>query len=147
MLFTDATAQSVLAEPGQVDGIAFIAEDGVSQRDAGRRPRSRVVGDDVEVDHRRAADEGRPGRVHENIPSFSTFMLIFAGIAMFVGAFIINNTFSITVAQRTKEMAMLRAIGASGRQVMRAVLARGRGRSAWSRRRSAWSPASVWRRC
>ena len=50
------------------------------------------------------------------------FMLIFAGVAMFVGAFIINNTFSITVAQRTKEMAMLRSIGAVGRQVMRAVL-------------------------
>ena len=50
-------------------------------------------------------------------------MLVFAGIAMFVGAFIINNTFSIIVAQRTREMAMLRAIGASGRQVKRAVLA------------------------
>ena len=41
-------------------------------------------------------------------------MMIFAFVAVFVGAFIINNTFSITVAQRTKEMAMLRAIGASG---------------------------------
>ena len=43
-------------------------------------------------------------------------------MAVFVGAFIINNTFSITVAQRTREMAMLRAIGASGRQVKRSVL-------------------------
>jgi putative ABC transport system permease protein len=49
-------------------------------------------------------------------------LLIFALVAVFVGAFIINNTFSITVAQRTREMAMLRAIGASGRQVKRAVL-------------------------
>ena len=48
--------------------------------------------------------------------------LIFAFVAVFVGAFIINNTFSITVAQRTREMAMLRAIGASGRQVKRSVL-------------------------
>jgi putative ABC transport system permease protein len=61
--------------------------------------------------------------VHDNVAEFATFMLVFAGIAMFVGAFIINNTFSITVAQRTREMAMLRAIGASGRQVKRAVLA------------------------
>ena len=53
---------------------------------------------------------------------FDTIMLIFAFVAVFVGAFIINNTFSITVAQRTKEMAMLRAIGASGRQVKRSVL-------------------------
>ena len=49
-------------------------------------------------------------------------MMIFAFVAVFVGAFIINNTFSITVAQRTREMAMLRAIGASGRQVQRSVL-------------------------
>ena len=49
-------------------------------------------------------------------------MLVFALVAVFVGAFIINNTFSITVAQRTREMAMLRAIGASGRQVKRSVL-------------------------
>ena len=69
-------------------------------------------------------------------------MLVFAGVAMFVGAFIINNTFSIIVAQRTKEMAMLRAIGASGRQVKRAVLAEA-SRSASSRLRSAWWPASV----
>ena len=48
--------------------------------------------------------------------------MVFGFVAVFVGAFIINNTFSITVAQRTREMAMLRAIGASGRQVKRSVL-------------------------
>ena len=48
---------------------------------------------------------------------FNTFLLVFAGIALFVGAFIIFNTFSIIVTQRQKEMALLRAIGASGRQV------------------------------
>ena len=71
-------------------------------------------------------------------------MLVFAFVAVFVGAFIINNTFSITVAQRTREMAMLRAIGASGRQVKRSVLDRGRRRSASSRRRPVSSPASAW---
>ena len=78
-------------------------------------------------------------------------MLIFAGIAMFVGAFIINNTFSITVAQRTKEMAMLRSIGASRRQVMRAVILEAARRRPGRLGARARSPASAWppgsRRC
>ena len=45
-------------------------------------------------------------------------LLVFAGIALFVGAFIIFNTFSIIVAQRSREMALLRAVGASRRQVL-----------------------------
>ena len=53
---------------------------------------------------------------------FGTFLLVFAFIALFVGAFIIFNTFSIIVTQRQKEMALLRAIGASGKQVMRSVM-------------------------
>ena len=56
----------------------------------------------------------------------TTALLVFAGIALFVGAFIIFNTFSITVAQRMREFALLRTLGASRRQVMRAVLSRGR---------------------
>ena len=47
---------------------------------------------------------------------------VFAGVALFVGAFVIYNTFSITVAQRTREMALLRAIGATGRQVAVSVV-------------------------
>ncbi len=53
---------------------------------------------------------------------FNIALLVFAGVALFVGAFIIHNTFSITVAQRTKEFALLRALGASGGQVMASVL-------------------------
>lgn len=48
---------------------------------------------------------------------------VFAGVALFVGAFVIYNTFTITVAQRTREMALLRAIGATGRQVAVSVVA------------------------
>src|SRR6185312_10079792 len=53
---------------------------------------------------------------------FNTFLLTFAIIALFVGSFIIYNTFSIVVAQRTREMALLRAIGASTRQVLGSVI-------------------------
>ncbi|MFB9840729.1 FtsX-like permease family protein, partial [Actinoallomurus acaciae] len=51
-----------------------------------------------------------------------TFLLVFAVISVFVGAFIIFNTFSMLVAQRSRELALLRAVGASRRQVTRAVL-------------------------
>ena len=53
---------------------------------------------------------------------FNTFLMAFAYIALFVGMFIIYNTFSIIIAQRMREMAMLRAVGASRRQVLRSVL-------------------------
>ena len=53
---------------------------------------------------------------------FNTFLLVFAVIALFVGCFLIYNTFSIIVAQRSREMALLRAIGASRRQVLASVL-------------------------
>ena len=53
---------------------------------------------------------------------FTTFLLVFAGVALFVGSFIIVNTFSMLVGQRTRELALLRAIGASRAQVMRTVL-------------------------
>ena len=55
----------------------------------------------------------------------NTMLLVFAGIALFVGIFLIANTFTMLVAQRTKELALLRAVGASRRQVTRSVLARG----------------------
>src|SRR6185369_13838830 len=55
--------------------------------------------------------------VQQAIRGFSTFLLIFAAISVFVGAFIIFNTFTMLVAQRVRELALLRAIGASRRQV------------------------------
>ena len=52
-----------------------------------------------------------------------TFLLVFAGVALFVGSFVIANSLSITIAQRTREFATLRTLGASRRQVLRAILA------------------------
>jgi putative ABC transport system permease protein len=60
--------------------------------------------------------------IKDNLKFLRTFLFVFAGIALFVGAFLIANTFSITVAQRTREFALLRMIGATGRQVLRAVV-------------------------
>ena len=87
----------------------------------------------------RPAGQRPPGRSSRFL---QTGLLVFAGIALFVGAFIIFNTFSITVAQRTREFALLRTLGASRRQILRSVLARGardrrrRGRARPARRAS-----------
>ena len=58
----------------------------------------------------------------KGVEFLQTFLLIFAAIALVVGAFLIVNTFSILVAQRSRELALLRALGASRRQVSRSVL-------------------------
>jgi len=60
--------------------------------------------------------------IADQLGFFNTFLLVFAGVALFVGVFIIYNTFSIIVAQRTREMALLRAVGADRRQVLLSVM-------------------------
>jgi putative ABC transport system permease protein len=63
--------------------------------------------------------------VKQSLSFFSTFLLAFAAVSLFVGSFIIYNTFTIIVAQRLRELALLRALGASRKQVTRSVLAEG----------------------
>ena len=114
-----------------------------------RRPTSPLriqaaVGDDVEVITGAtlvAEDQAADGRAARRM---GTIIVVFAVVAVFVGAFIINNTFSITVAQRTREMAMLRAIGASGPPGEALGAHRGRRRRRVGVGRPASSPASVW---
>ena len=60
--------------------------------------------------------------IKHGLDFFNTFLNVFAGLAIFVGAFIIQNTFRILIFQRTKELALLRALGTSRRQVYRLVL-------------------------
>src|SRR5205807_3962938 len=55
-------------------------------------------------------------------PIFQDFLLAFGGVALFVGSFVIANTLSITIAQRTRELATLRTLGATRRQVLRSVM-------------------------
>src|SRR6478735_480880 len=121
VLFTDATAAELLATPGQADAIAVTADPGTSQADIAAAVQA-AVGGDVEVITGATLIAENQAALGEDFSQFRTISLVFAIVAVFVGAFIINNTFSITVAQRTREMAMLRAIGASGRQVKRSVL-------------------------
>ena len=120
VLFTDATAQRLLSSPGKVDGIAVTATTGTTQQQL-TDALTEAVPESLEVVSGSELIAEDQAAFDESFGPFKVFMLVFAGIAVFVGAFIINNTFSITVAQRSKEMAMLRALGASRRQVSRSV--------------------------
>jgi putative ABC transport system permease protein len=122
VLFDDVTAQAVLNRPGQVDAIAVTARRGVAPDVLVARI-APLVGAGNEVISGAALTAEHQNDIGKDISQFGVFLTMFALIALLVGAFIINNTFSIIVSQRTKEMALLRAVGASGRQVRLAVLA------------------------
>jgi putative ABC transport system permease protein len=119
--FTLPTAQAVVGEEGQLDYINIVAKSGADkatvQRDIARAlPRgAEVVTGQTVVDEDTSA-------VDQALSFFSTALLVFAFISLFVGAFTIFNTFSITVGQRTRELALLRIVGASRKQVFRSVL-------------------------
>ncbi len=73
------------------------------------------------VDDQQIANENQTA-IAESLTFISTFLLVFAAVSLVVGSFLILNTFSIVVAQRTKELALFRALGASRRQVTRSVM-------------------------
>ena len=120
-MFTPSAAQAVLGEPGRLDAIRVVARPGVSDDEVVTRIRG-VLPAKTEVLSGAALTAESQAQAKENLGFFNAFLLTFAVIALFVGAFIIYNSFSVLVAQRTKEMAMLRAVGASRRQVLGSVL-------------------------
>src|ERR687898_703196 len=120
-MFTTEAAQELVGEPGKFDSISIAAEDGVSQQEVVARVQG-VVPDGIEVVTGEAVTEESQDALREGLSFFNTFLLVFAIVALLVGGFIIFNTFFITVAQRTRENALLRAIGATRRQVLAAVL-------------------------
>jgi putative ABC transport system permease protein len=121
VLFTTARAQELLGAPGTFDGIAVVGTDGLSQQALRDRLATAVPqGTQVVTGHQLTVENQQ--QVQEDLGFFKAFLLTFALVALFVGSFIIYNTFSIIVAQRTRENALLRAIGASRRQVLVSVL-------------------------
>lgn len=120
-IFTVEGAQEHFGEPGKVDSISFAAEDGVSQTELVQRV-SEVLGDDMEAITGDALVRENQDAMAEATAFFDQFMMIFAVVALLVGGFTIFNTFFITVAQRTKQHALMRAIGASRRQVLGSIL-------------------------
>ncbi|WP_426561034.1 ABC transporter permease [Angustibacter sp. McL0619] len=115
------TAQQVLGEPGMFDQIDISAQDGVSQSQLAERL-SAVIPQGTEALTGAAVAKENAAATKENFRIVGILFGIFAGIALFVGSFIIWNTFTMTVTQRSREIALLRAIGANRRQVMSSLL-------------------------
>ena len=121
VLFTTPAAQELVAQPGQFDSVVALAADGVSPGDLSDRIAAELpAGNEVLTGAQITAETKSDAR--SQLGFFTVFMTIFAVIALLVGSFIIFNTFSITVAQRTRENALLRAIGGTRGQIMRSVL-------------------------
>ncbi len=115
-------AQRLAGEPGKLDVVNARAEDGTSPEELVAAIRDAGVADEVDVITGQEASDEQASSIKEGFSFFTVALLVFAAIALFVGAFIISNTFSILLAQRTRELALLRAIGASRRQVLGSVL-------------------------
>jgi putative ABC transport system permease protein len=123
-LLTLPEAQRVVGEVGRFDHIDVAAVNGVGPETLRARIRARLPHTvDVRTGEQQA--EKNTSNLEENLGFLRTFLLVFAYVALVVGAFIIFNTFSITVAQRTREFGLLRTFGASRGQIMRTVVAEG----------------------
>lgn len=123
-MFTLAEAQRISGREGEFDQIDGAAAGGVEEQDL-KRSLQAALPDSVTVrtGSEQAASQSKD--IRDNLGFLRTALLAFAGIALFVGAFIIFNTFSITVVQRTREFALLRTLGATRRQILTSVLTEG----------------------
>ncbi|HEY1326620.1 MAG TPA: ABC transporter permease, partial [Casimicrobiaceae bacterium] len=115
------TAQALFGKPGKLDEIAVAAKPDV--------PEDRLLtqindilpaGTQVRSGDQQASEDAKDTDAF--ISFLQNFLLAFGGVALFVGSFVIANSLSITIAQRTRELATLRTLGASRRQVLRAIM-------------------------
>ena len=115
------TAQKLFGKPGKLDEIAVaaapnVAADQLLQQIRGILPADTQVRTGAGQAHEDSAD------TNSFISFLQKFLLGFGGVALFVGSFVIANSLSITIAQRTRELATLRTLGASRRQLLRSII-------------------------
>ena len=126
-------AQRITDREGQFDQISVAAADGVTPEQLRDRI-AKVMPHQVLVETGDEAAKRQTSDIESNLSFLRIALLVFAGVSLFVGAFQIFNTFSITVAQRTREFGMLRTLGASRRQILVERRHRGAARSGCSAR-------------
>ncbi|MBA6441637.1 ABC transporter permease [Streptomyces sp. GMR22] len=120
-LFDDATAQKLFLKPGRYDGVTLQADRGTSEAKLAAEARHLLPGDS-DISTGAQLRERQRTEAAEGTRGLSQVLLVFAAIALFVGIFVIGNTFTMLVTQRSREMALMRAVGAERRQVTRSVL-------------------------
>ena len=120
-IFDFPVAQRLMRKQGKLDSISLAAKPGYTPAQLVREIRP-LLGKTAQV----RTGEAQAKQATKNTDSFLSiiqdFLLAFGGVALFVGSFVIANTLSITIAQRTRELATLRTLGATRRQVLRSVL-------------------------
>jgi putative ABC transport system permease protein len=120
--FSLPTAQKIFEHVGHYQVIDVLAKPGVNSGQL-QRAIAHVLPGNVEVVTGQTVANEATSSINQALGFFSTALLVFAFISLFVGGFTIFNTFSIIVGQRTRELALLRILGASRKQIFRSVLA------------------------
>ena len=120
--FDPVTAARVLAQPGKTNAIDVEAPPGVSADTLVARIQAAIHTPGIEVVSGASVTAEGEQTVHQDLSYVGDFLLAFGFIALFVGVFVIFNTFTMVVAQRQRELALLRAVGASRGQVLATVL-------------------------
>jgi putative ABC transport system permease protein len=121
-IFSPRTAQQLFGQAGSYDGIDVKASAGVSAQQL-RDQVARILPPGITALTAASAAATQASQLNSQLSILTKFFLAFAGVALFVGAFVIWNTFSIMIGQRTRELALLRTLGAGRQQVFRSVLA------------------------
>ncbi|MFF7988539.1 ABC transporter permease [Kitasatospora xanthocidica] len=120
-LFDRATAQQLFATPGHYGSIELSAAPGVSQYALAQQVTA-VLPAGAEATTGQALARQQAIYVATLTRGYAKLPMLFAAVALFIGSFLIINTFTMLVARRTQELALLRAIGATRRQVVRSLL-------------------------
>ncbi|MGW1936401.1 ABC transporter permease [Streptomyces goshikiensis] len=123
VLFETKVAQELYLKPGYFQEMSVGAKDGASADKLLSDIKPLVDAKHTEAQTGAALAAKQAKDIEKGLGQMGTMLLVFAGISLFVGIFLIYNTFTMLVTQRTKELALLRAVGANRGQVMRSVLA------------------------
>ncbi|MGI5398471.1 ABC transporter permease [Streptomyces sp. CA-135486] len=121
VLFDTSVAQKLYLQPGYFKDVTITAAAGASDQKIldGVKP---LLPKDADAQTGKQLADEQARQIEQGLSNLNTMLLAFAAIALFVGVFLIANTFTMLVAQRTKELALMRAVGASRRQVKRSVI-------------------------
>ncbi|MET9887803.1 FtsX-like permease family protein [Streptomyces sp. NPDC006430] len=122
VLFDTATTQKLYLKPGFYNELSISAKAGTSADQLLADVKPLLDGKNTKAQTGAQLAKEQADAIKKEMSGMSTMLLVFAGIALFVGIFLIYNTFTMLVAQRTKELALLRAVGAKRGQVMRSVM-------------------------
>ncbi|MFI2348292.1 ABC transporter permease [Streptomyces sp. NPDC019443] len=121
VLFDTPVAQKLYLKPGYFKDVTIAAAAGASDQKILDEVKP-LLPKDAEAQTGRQLADDQAREIEQGLSNLNTMLLAFAAIALFVGIFLIANTFTMLVAQRTRELALMRAVGASRRQVKRSVM-------------------------